>query len=93
MEGALASVVGGLVACPVVGVPTSVGYGASFGGIAALLTMINSCASGVSVVNIDNGFGAGYQASLINKKAPKAPEDSVEEPVWGKRELSLAKVY
>jgi hypothetical protein len=79
--------VGGLVACPVVGVPTSVGYGASFGGIAALLTMLNSCASGVSVVNIDNGFGAGYQASLINKKAPKAPEDSVEEPVRGKRAL------
>ena len=67
MEGALASVVGGLVSCPVIGVPTSVGYGASFGGIAALLSMLNSCASGVSVVNIDNGFGAGYQASLINK--------------------------
>ena len=69
MEGALASVVGGLVSCPVIGVPTSVGYGASFGGIAALLSMLNSCASGVSVVNIDNGFGAGYQASLINKMA------------------------
>jgi pyridinium-3,5-biscarboxylic acid mononucleotide synthase len=69
MEGALASVVGGLVSCPVIGVPTSVGYGASFGGIAALLSMLNSCASGVSVVNIDNGFGAGYQASLINKLA------------------------
>jgi NCAIR mutase (PurE)-related protein len=67
MEGALASVVGGLVSCPVIGVPTSVGYGASFGGVAALLSMLNSCASGVSVVNIDNGFGAGYQASLINK--------------------------
>ena len=67
MEGALASVVGGLVSCPVIGVPTSVGYGASFGGVAALLRMLNSCASGVSVVNIDNGFGAGYQASLINK--------------------------
>jgi pyridinium-3,5-biscarboxylic acid mononucleotide synthase len=67
MEGALASVVGGLVACPVIAVPTSVGYGASFGGLAALLTMLNSCASGVSVVNIDNGFGAGYQASLINR--------------------------
>jgi hypothetical protein len=79
MEGALASVVGGLVACPVIGVPTSVGYGASFGGIAALLTMLNSCASGVSVVNIDNGFGAGYQASLINKLAvKKSPEDSVK---------------
>ncbi len=66
MEGALASVVGGLVGCPVIAVPTSVGYGASFGGVAALLAMLNSCASGVSVVNIDNGFGAGYQASLIN---------------------------
>jgi len=89
MEGALASVVGGLVACPVIGVPTSVGYGASFGGIAALLTMLNSCASGVSVVNIDNGFGAGYQASLINKKAAA---DSIEEPLRGKRKLSVAKV-
>jgi NCAIR mutase (PurE)-related protein len=69
MEGALASVVGGLVSCPVIAVPTSVGYGASFGGLAALLCMLNSCASGVSVVNIDNGFGAGYQASLINKMA------------------------
>ena len=69
MEGALASVVGGLVSCPVIGVPTSVGYGASFGGIAALLSMLNSCASGVSVVNIDNGFGAGFQANLINKLA------------------------
>lgn len=66
MEGALASVVGGLAACPVIAVPTSVGYGASFGGVAALLSMLNSCASGVSVVNIDNGFGAGYQANLIN---------------------------
>ena len=66
MEGALASVVGGLVSCPVIAVPTSVGYGASLGGISALLAMLNSCASGVSVVNIDNGFGAGYQASLIN---------------------------
>ncbi len=66
MEGALASVVGGLASCPVVAVPTSVGYGASFGGVAALLAMLNSCASGVSVVNIDNGFGAGYQAHLIN---------------------------
>jgi len=69
MEGALASVVGGLVSCPVIGVPTSIGYGASFGGIAALLSMLNSCAAGVSVVNIDNGFGAGYQASLVNKKS------------------------
>jgi len=66
MEGALASVVGGLVRVPVVAVPTSVGYGASFGGIAALLAMLNSCASGVSVVNIDNGFGAAAIASSIN---------------------------
>lgn len=68
MEGALASVIGGLADCPVIAVPTSVGYGASFGGVAALLSMLNSCASGVSVVNIDNGFGAGYIASMINKK-------------------------
>jgi len=67
MEGALASVAGGLVDCPVIGVPTSVGYGASFGGISALLSMLNSCASGVSVVNIDNGFGAGYLAGMINQ--------------------------
>jgi len=67
MEGALATVIGGLVACPVIAVPTSVGYGASFGGIAALLSMLNSCAGNVSVVNIDNGFGAGYIASLINR--------------------------
>lgn len=66
MEGALASVIGGLVDVPVIAVPTSVGYGASFGGISALLAMLNSCASGVSVVNINNGFGAAYQASLIN---------------------------
>lgn len=67
MEGALASVIGGLVDCPVVAVPTSVGYGASFGGLSALLSMLNSCASGCSVVNIDNGFGAGYLASRINQ--------------------------
>ena len=67
MEGALASVIGGLVDKPVIAVPTSVGYGASFGGVAALLSMLNSCASGVSVVNIDNGFGAAYNASIINK--------------------------
>ena len=66
MEGALASVVGGLTSAPVIAVPTSVGYGASYGGLAALLAMLNSCASGVSVVNVDNGFGAGYQAHLIN---------------------------
>lgn len=67
MEGALPSVVGGLVSCPVIAVPTSVGYGASFGGLAALLGMLNSCASNVTVVNIDNGFGAGYVSSLINR--------------------------
>ncbi len=68
MEGALPSVVGGLVSVPVIAVPTSIGYGASFGGIAALLGMLNSCSSNVSVVNIDNGFGAGFSASLINRK-------------------------
>ena len=67
MEGALASVVGGLVDCPVIAVPTSVGYGASLGGLSALLSMLNSCASGTSVVNIDNGFGAGFLASRINQ--------------------------
>ena len=66
MEGALASVIGGLVSCPVIAVPTSVGYGASFGGLSALLAMLNSCASGTAVVNIDNGFGAGYFANMIN---------------------------
>ena len=65
MEGALPSVVGGLSSCPVIAVPTSIGYGASFGGLAALLGMLNSCAPGVTVVNIDNGFGAGYAAALI----------------------------
>jgi NCAIR mutase (PurE)-related protein len=68
MEGALPSVIGGLVEAPVIAVPTSVGYGASFGGLAALLGMLNSCASNVTVVNIDNGFGAGYVASLINRR-------------------------
>ena len=68
MEGALASVIGGLADCPVIAVPTSVGYGASFGGLSALLSMLNSCASGVSVVNIDNGFGAGYLAGMINHR-------------------------
>lgn len=67
MEGALASVIGGLVSCPVIAVPTSIGYGASFDGLSALLTMINSCANGVSVVNIDNGFGAGFLAGRINQ--------------------------
>ena len=66
MESALASVIGGMADCPVIAVPTSVGYGANFGGLSALLSMLNSCASGVSVVNIDNGFGAGYLASMIN---------------------------
>ncbi len=73
MEGALPSVIGGLADCPVIAVPTSVGYGASFGGVAALLAMLNSCASGVSVVNIDNGFGAAYQASLINHLSAGTP--------------------
>lgn len=73
MEGALASVIGGLVDCPVIAVPTSVGYGASFQGLSALLSMLNSCASGVSVVNIDNGFGAGYLANMINHMSVKYP--------------------
>jgi NCAIR mutase (PurE)-related protein len=73
MDGALPSVVGGLARCPVIAVPTSTGYGASFGGVAALLSMLNSCSPGISVVNIDNGFGAGYQAHVINaQSAPKA---------------------
>ncbi len=76
MEGALASVVGGLVARPVIAVPTSVGYGASFGGIAPLLTMLNSCAAGVAVVNIDNGFGAGYIAAMINGVAVGPGDES-----------------
>lgn len=67
MEGALPSVVGGMVSCPVIAVPTSVGYGASFGGLSALLAMLNSCAAGVAVMNIDNGFGAGYFAHLVNR--------------------------
>ena len=71
MEGALASAIGGLADCPVIAVPTSVGYGASFGGLSALLSMLNSCASGVSVVNIDNGFGAGYLAGKINHMEKK----------------------
>jgi NCAIR mutase (PurE)-related protein len=68
MEGALPSVVGGLCARPVIAVPTSVGYGASLGGVAALLSMLNSCAAGVAVVNIDNGFGAGQMAAMLNRK-------------------------
>jgi pyridinium-3,5-biscarboxylic acid mononucleotide synthase len=70
MEGALASVVGGMVSRPIVAVPTSIGYGASFGGLAPLLGMLNACAAGVTVVNIDNGFGAGYAAALINRQEP-----------------------
>jgi NCAIR mutase (PurE)-related protein len=73
MEGALASVVGGLVSCPVIAVPTSVGYGSSFEGLSALLTMLNSCASGVTAVNIDNGFSAAVTATLINKKIEDNP--------------------
>lgn len=72
MEGALASVVGGLVCVPIIAVPTSVGYGANLGGISTLLSMLNSCANGISVVNIDNGFGAAYQATMINRLACKA---------------------
>lgn len=79
MEGALASVLGGLVRCPVIAVPTSVGYGASFGGLAALLAMLNSCATGVAVVNIDNGYGAGHLAAVINDQSQQA------EPPAGER--------
>jgi len=80
MEGALPSVVGGLTERPVIAVPTSVGYGASFGGLAALLGMLNSCAAGVSVVNIDNGFGAGYAAALINRKCDRVHPVGVIQP-------------
>lgn len=76
MEGALPSVIGGMASCPVIAVPTSVGYGASFGGMTALLAMLNSCASGVSVVNIDNGFGGGYQAALIDHASIPERADS-----------------
>jgi NCAIR mutase (PurE)-related protein len=85
MEGALASVVGGLVACPVIAVPTSIGYGASFGGIAALLTMLNTCASGVAVVNIDNGFGGGYMAALIARAAAPAKRRPVTAGISKKK--------
>ena len=92
MEGALASVVGGLVPYPVIAVPTSIGYGASFGGLAALLAMLNSCASGVSVVNIDNGFGAGYQTSIINKLiARRGSEDSACPGTESEFKVSLVK--
>ena len=77
MEGALPSVVGGLVDLPIIAVPTSVGYGASFGGLAALLSMLNSCASSVAVVNIDNGFGAGYVASLINRERTRFDREAL----------------
>ena len=80
MEGALPSVVAGLVEAPVIAVPTSVGYGAHLGGIAPLLTMLNSCASGVTVVNIDNGFGAGYTAALINRLAARGQAPDAEPP-------------
>jgi len=79
MEGALASVVGGIVARPVIAVPTSVGYGACFGGLAPLLTMLNSCSAGVAVVNIDNGFGAGYMAAMINAMACEAGRQAPQE--------------
>ena len=79
MEGALASVIGGRADCPVIAVPTSVGYGASFGGLSALLSMLNSCASGVSVVNIDNGFGAGYLANMINHMNKKIVMSKTED--------------
>ena len=75
MEGALASVLGGLVSNPVIAVPTSVGYGASMNGLSALLTMINSCANGIAVVNIDNGYGAGYMATQINRLAERKPRE------------------
>ena len=76
MEGALASVIGGLVSVPVIAVPTSIGYGASFAGVAALLTMLNSCAAGVSVVNIDNGYAAGCIAAMINRQSkPRQPDE------------------
>ncbi len=79
MEGALASIVGGLVHCPVVAVPTSIGYGANLGGLAALLGMLNTCAMGVAVVNIDNGFGAGYFAGLINQAAAREPRKTEDK--------------
>jgi NCAIR mutase (PurE)-related protein len=84
MEGALPSVVGGLVGCPVFAVPTSVGYGASFGGITALLGMLNSCASNVSVVNIDNGFGGAYSAGLVWKQVGEATERRSDGATKGK---------
>lgn len=95
MEGALPSVVGGLVSCPVIAVPTSVGYGAHFGGLAPLLTMLNTCASGVSVVNIDNGFGAGYIAALIGRGGavgapPASPERKPQRAAAARKPRSAA---
>lgn len=87
MEGALPSVVGGLVSVPVIAVPTSIGYGASFGGVAALLGMLNSCSSNVTVVNIDNGFGAGFVASLINRKWEETVEEEREGDAKGREAL------
>ena len=88
MEGALASVVGGLVPCPVIAVPTSIGYGASFGGLAPLLTMLNSCAAGVAVVNIDNGFGAGYMAALIARAAGTTEDSGKRGKHRGRRQAN-----
>ena len=80
MEGALGGVLAGLVEVPVIAVPTSIGYGANFGGLSALLTMLNSCSNGITVVNIDNGFGAGYMASMINHVSVKNPENVRMQP-------------
>ncbi len=85
MEGALPSVVGGLVAAPVIAVPTSVGYGAAFGGVAALLGMLNSCSPNVCVVNIDNGFGAAYVAAMMVRSQTRAAEPIVDEPATAHR--------
>lgn len=91
MEGALASVIGGLVSCPVVAVPTSIGYGASLGGIAALLSMLNSCSPGVSVVNIDNGFGAGYLANVINRMSVHTGcDEETDQPRRGRGERTTS---
>ena len=92
MEGALASVVGGLVKAPVIAVPTSVGYGASFGGLSALLSMLNSCASGVTVVNIDNGYGAGYYATVLAEMACQSPPRELVEGLAGADATSAASV-
>ena len=86
MEGALASVIGGLVDKPVIAVPTSIGYGANMKGLSALLTMINSCANGIAVVNIDNGYGAGYMAAQINRLAENQPEEKWPEEKGPRRE-------